>query len=82
MGTREPEGSIVAGEGQQGECGSRRDDRRQTHRLPDTALASHLETTTERDLRAATGEAGGNPQAGRRGAPAEHSGGAGSIHLS
>ena len=51
-----------------------------THRLPETALASHPGTTAERDLRAEAGEAGGNPQAGRRGAKAWHPDGAGSIH--
>src|SRR5215469_5738052 len=47
----------------------------------ETALASHPGTTVERDLRAAAGEAGGNPQAGRRRrAKARHSSCAGSIH--
>ena len=51
-----------------------------THGLPETALASHPGTTAERDLRAEAGKTGGNPQAGRRGAKAWHSDGAGSIH--
>jgi hypothetical protein len=50
------------------------------HRLSETALASHPGTTVERDLRAEAGEAGGNPQAGRRGAKAWHPDGAGSIY--
>src|ERR1700685_3283953 len=45
----------------------------------ETALASHPGTTTEGDLRAETGEAGGNSQAGRTGAKAWHPNGAGSI---
>ena len=48
--------------------------------LPETALASHPRTAAERDLRAAAGEAGGNPEAGRRGAKARHPDGAGPIH--
>ena len=36
-------------------------------RLPEAALASDPRTTAEWDLRAETGEAGGNPQAGRTG---------------
>src|ERR1017187_9038466 len=44
------------------------------------ALPSHPETTVEWDLRAETGEAGRNRQAGRRGAKAWHPDGAGSIH--
>src|SRR6202035_2040292 len=55
-------------------------DRGRNHRLLEAALASHPGTTAERDLRAETGEAGGNPQAGRRGAKAWHPDGAGSIH--
>jgi len=49
-------------------------------RLPETALASHPGTTVEWDLRAETGEAGRNRQAGRRGAKAWYPNGAGSIH--
>jgi hypothetical protein len=47
--------------------------------LSETALASHSGTTVERDLQAEAGEAGGNPQGGRRGAQAGHSDGAGSV---
>src|SRR5947208_687467 len=54
-------------------------DRRRNHRLPEAALASDPTTTAEWDLRAETGEAGGNPQAGRRGAKAWYPNGAGSI---
>ena len=49
-------------------------------RLPEAALASHSGTTVERDLCAEAGEAGRNPEAGRRGAKAWHPDGAGSIH--
>src|SRR5438128_11572203 len=40
----------------------------------------YLLLDTERNLRAEAGKAGGNPQAGRRGAKAWHPDGAGSIH--
>jgi RNA-directed DNA polymerase len=48
--------------------------------LPEAALASDSGTTVEWDLQAATGEAGGNPEAGRRSAQAGHPDGAGSIY--
>src|SRR5438128_12668379 len=54
-------------------------DRRRNHRLPEAALASDPIATAEWDLRAETGEAGGNPQAGRRGAKAWYPDGAGSF---
>src|SRR5207302_4089570 len=60
--------------------GSGRDHRKPTHRLSETALASDPRTTAEWDLRTEAGEAGGNPQTGRRGAKAWHPDGAGSIH--
>ena len=41
---------------------------------------SDSRTTAERDLRTKAGEAGGNPQTGRRGAKAWHPDGAGSFH--
>src|ERR1035438_2450219 len=47
--------------------------------LAEAAVPSHPGTTVDRDLRAETGEAGGNPQAGRRGAKAWHPNGAGSV---
>ena len=50
------------------------------HGLLETALASHPKPSAERNLRAEAGEAGGNPQAGRRGAKAWHPDGAGSIY--
>jgi hypothetical protein len=49
-------------------------------RLSETALASDPGTVVEWDLRAATGETGRDPEAGRRGAQAWHPDGAGSIH--
>jgi RNA-directed DNA polymerase len=49
----------------QGSAGVDGDDRRRHQRLLETAVTSHPGTTTERDLRTETGEAGGNPQAGR-----------------
>src|SRR5205807_4753785 len=49
------------------------------HRLPEAALASDPRATAEWDLRAETGEAGGNPQAGRRGTKAWYPDGAGSF---
>ena len=48
--------------------------------LPERALADHPGTAAERDLQAAAGEAGGDSQAGRRGAQAWHPDGAGPIH--
>jgi hypothetical protein len=47
--------------------------------LSEATLASDSGTTARRNLQAATGEAGGNPQAGRRSAPIGHSDGAGSV---
>ena len=44
------------------------------------SLASDPGTVVERGLCAATGEAGGDPEAGRRGAKAGHPNGAGSVH--
>src|ERR1035441_6340808 len=46
----------------------------------EAALARNPGTVAERDLCAAAGEAGGNPQAGGRGAEAWHPDGAGPIH--
>src|SRR3977135_3146487 len=43
-------------------------------------LAGHSGAIAERDLRTETGEAGGNPEAGRRGAQAWHPNRAGSLH--
>ena len=40
--------------------------------LLDTALANHPAASPDGDLRAATGETGGNPEAGRRGEKAGH----------
>src|SRR6516165_9931232 len=72
---------MAAGEGQSGKSGRRRDDRCRTEGPPEAALASHPGTTAEWDLRAAAGEAGGNPQAGRgRDAQTWHSLCAGSIY--
>ena len=65
--------------GQQRECGSGRDDRRPTHRLSETALASHWGTTAGGNLSTEAGETGRDPEAGRRGAQAGHSDGAGSF---
>ena len=44
------------------------------------AMAGDPRTTVERELSAASGEKGGNPEAGRRGAPIGRPDGAGSIH--
>src|ERR1700728_2287212 len=63
---RKPERSLATGEGQSRGRRRRWDDRRRHQRLLETALASHPGTTAERDLRTETGEAGGNPQTGRR----------------
>src|SRR5579863_2585342 len=71
---------IETSQGQQRECWCGRDDRPAVVRVPETALASHSGTVVERDLSAATGEEGGNPQAGRRGAQAWHPDGAGSVY--
>ena len=49
--------------------------------VPEAALASHPGTTVEWDLRAETGEAGGNRQAGRRGAKAWYPDGGFVMHL-
>ena len=66
--------------GNKGSAGMDGSHRRSTHRLPETALASDPRTTAERNLRTKAGEAGGNPQTGRRGAKAWHPDGAGSVY--
>src|SRR5260370_3161743 len=71
---------MAAGEKQQRQRGHRPDDGRSTWRLSETALAGHSGAIAERDLRAETGETGGNPEAGRRGAKAWHPNRAGSLH--
>ena len=48
---------------------------------PETALAGNPGTVVERDLCAASGEAGGNPEAGRRGAKAWHPDSGFMMHL-
>src|SRR5258708_7442262 len=77
-------GKLQAGattsEGQQRQCRHRRDDRREIVWTPERALASHPRTTPQRNLHTTTGETGGNPEAGRRGAQAGHSDSAGSVH--
>src|ERR1039457_5032171 len=80
MRARKPEGSIAAGGGQKRESWCWRDDGHRNQGLPETAPASHPGTTVEWNLRAETGEAGRNLQAGRRDAKAWHSNGVGSIH--
>src|SRR4029453_3185455 len=72
-----PEGSNVASQGQQGERGNRWRDRRSTAGLLGTVGRSG--TTAERDLYAATGEAGGNSQTRRRRGQAWHSDRVGSL---
>src|SRR5205823_12543463 len=67
-------------QGQQRESWRGRHERSRTSGVPETALASHSGTVSERDLSTATGEAGGNPQAGRRGAEAGHPDGTGPIY--
>src|ERR1039457_3502048 len=49
------------------------------YRIPGTALASDPGTIVEWDLRAETGKAGGDPEAGWRGAQAGHSDSAGPV---
>src|ERR1700740_3097048 len=56
-----------------GSAGIGRDDRPAMAGVPEAQLASDPGTVVERDLGAATGEAGGNPEAGRRSAKAWHS---------
>src|SRR2546421_12715537 len=67
--SREPESSFPRrmARGSQKAPGQRE---QLNHRLPEAALASDPRATAEWDLRAETGEAGGNPQAGRRGTKA------------
>jgi hypothetical protein len=61
--------------------GRRPDNGRSTRRLSEAALAGHSGTTADRDLRTETGEAGGNPKAGRRrGAKAWHPNRAGALY--
>src|ERR1700738_356995 len=57
------------------------DDGRSAWRLSEAALAGHSGAIAERDLRTETGEAGGNPKAGRRrGAKAWHPNRAGALY--
>ena len=60
----------------------RRNDGRRTPGTPQTTLASDTGTAVARNLRTTTGEAGGNPQAGRRGAKAWHPHGSRELHKS
>jgi hypothetical protein len=76
---REPQAGLATSEVEQGESGGRRHACRRIARLPETALASNPGTAAARDLQAETGEAGGNPEAGRRSAKTGHSG-AGSVY--
>src|SRR5215472_4138976 len=72
---------IGTSQGQQRKPWRGWDDRPRIARVSETTLAGHSGTVVERDLCAATGEAGGNPQAGRRRREkTRHSFGAGSIH--
>ena len=48
--------------------------------VSEATMASHPGTIAERNVSAATGEAGGNTEAGRRGAKARYPDGVGSIH--
>jgi hypothetical protein len=66
--------------GQQREPGRGRNECSRSPGPFEAALASNPETAAERDLQAATGEAGGNPEAGRGGAKAWHPDSAGSIY--
>src|SRR5258706_169805 len=63
-----------------GSAGVDGNDRPTVARVPETALASNPGTVVEWDVCAATGKAGGDPEAGRRGAKAWHPDGAGSIY--
>jgi len=71
---------IAASQGQPRERRYGWDDRPAITGVSETELASNPGTIVERDVSTATGEAGGNPQAGWRGAKAWHPDGAGSVH--
>src|ERR1700722_6546885 len=70
---------LQASEGEQRKSGNRRHESRRALGLPEAPLACNTGTTAEGDLKATTGETGGNPEAGRRGAKAWHPDGAGSL---
>src|SRR5713101_6956047 len=71
---------IQASQSEQRKSGNRRPESRRPLGLPEAALALDTGTTAAWDLQTTTGETGGNPEAGRRGAKAGHPDGAGSIH--
>src|SRR6202140_3121042 len=77
-------GKLLAGlqarQSEQRKSGNRRHESRRALGLPEAALALHTGTAVAWDLPTTTGETGGNPEAGRRGAKAWHPDGAGSIH--
>src|SRR6185437_9639244 len=77
-------GKLQAGVGtsqvEQGECWRGWDDRSRIARLSERALESDPATVVEWNLPTATGETGGNPEAGRRGAQAWYPDGAGSVY--
>src|SRR2546430_15430184 len=59
--------------------GDRRHESRRAVGLPEAALALYRGAAVAWELATTTGETGGNPEAGRRGAQAWHRNGAGSI---
>src|SRR5438105_14696030 len=63
---------IGTSQGQERERRRGRDNRPAVAGVPEAALASNPGTVVEWDLCAATGEAGGDPEAGRRDAKAWH----------
>src|SRR6185312_231740 len=71
---------VETGEVEQGKSGDRRHESRRAVGLPEAALASDPGTAAEWNLRAASGEAGGDGQAGRRSEKVGHSDGAGSFY--
>src|ERR1700692_2263940 len=76
-------GKLLAGlqtsQSEQRRSGNRRHESRRALRLPEAALALHTGTAVERNLSTTTGQKGGNPEAGRRGAKAGYPDGAGSL---
>src|SRR5437773_2264288 len=79
LGAGELPAGFTTSEGQQGQSGDRRHESVGVAGLPEAALASHSGATVNWDLSTATGEASGDREAGRRGAQAGHSDGAGPV---
>src|SRR5439155_11504655 len=70
---------LQASQSEQRKSGDRRHESRRALGLPEAALALYTGAAVAWDLPTTTGETGGNPEAGRRGAKAWHPNGAGSI---